>query len=301
MSIFYYFQTHSVEFLIASTALGIIVGSFLNVVILRLPVITERNWRRQCAEFFCGPHPEVSDPGENPSPLPGDEPFNLLFPRSRCPHCAHAISPLENIPIVSYLWLWGRCSACRRPISARYPGVELLTGMMSGGVAWQFGFSIHTAGALVLTWALIALAFIDWDHQQLPDEITLPMLWMGLAFNLFAVYASIESSVVGAILGYGILWSVYWLFRIFTGKEGMGYGDFKLLGMVGAWLGWQALPGIILLSSIMGALVGIGLLLRGHDRNIPIPFGPYLAIAAWIALLWGDPITEWYFGILAYG
>nr|VFK00683.1 MAG: type 4 prepilin peptidase 1 . Aspartic peptidase. MEROPS family A24A [Candidatus Kentron sp. LFY] len=304
MSLPYYFEIHGTGFLIACILLGIMVGSFLNVVILRLPVIMERNWRHRCFEWFHEARPGIpGDPSSGASdklaPPTVEEPFNLLVPRSRCPNCTHTLSVLENIPIISYLFLRGRCSACHTPISKRYPFIELLSGVMTGVVVWKFGFGVHGVGALILTWALITLAFIDLDHQQLPDEITLPMLWTGLVFNLFDVYSGVEDSVIGAILGYGILWGVYWLFRLSTGKEGMGYGDFKLLAMVGAWLGWQALPAIILISSTMGALVGIALLLRGRDRNIPIAFGPYLAIAAWIALLWGDDITQWYWGIWA--
>nr|VFK40498.1 MAG: leader peptidase (prepilin peptidase) / N-methyltransferase [Candidatus Kentron sp. TC]VFK57716.1 MAG: leader peptidase (prepilin peptidase) / N-methyltransferase [Candidatus Kentron sp. TC] len=299
-SLSYYFETHASQLLIAAILLGIIVGSFLNVVILRLPVILERNWRRQCFESFLEIHP-VSSNNTSGSRLHSvvEEPFNLLVPRSRCPCCAHALAVFENIPIVSYLLLRGRCSACHAPISARYPFIELSSGAMAGGVVWQFGFGIHAVGALIFTWVLIALAFIDLDRQQLPDEITLPTLWLGLVFNIFHVYASIEDGVIGAIFGYGILWGVYWLFRLWTGKEGMGHGDFKLLAMVGAWLGWQALPATILISSILGALVGIALLARGRDRNVPIPFGPYLALAAWITLLWGEDIIKWYWRILA--
>nr|VFK54558.1 MAG: type 4 prepilin peptidase 1 . Aspartic peptidase. MEROPS family A24A [Candidatus Kentron sp. TUN]VFK56815.1 MAG: type 4 prepilin peptidase 1 . Aspartic peptidase. MEROPS family A24A [Candidatus Kentron sp. TUN] len=299
MSFIYYFQTHTTAFLTVSILLGFMVGSFLNVVILRLPIVMERNWRRQCLELFHETHPKTpTDSPDNPPEATKDEPFNLMVPRSRCPNCAHTLSIFENIPIISYLLLRGRCSACHAPISPRYPLIELLGGVMAGGVAWQFGVSIHTVGALVFGWALIALAFIDLDHQQLPDEITLPVLWIGLAFNLFGVYAGIEDSIIGAIFGYGILWSVYQSFRLLTGKEGMGYGDFKLLAMIGAWLGWQALPVTILISSTMGALVGLTLILLGrHHRNVPIPFGPYLSIAAWIALLWGNDITQWYLGI----
>jgi len=299
MSLINYFQTHATAFPVVSILLGIIVGSFLNVVILRLPVVLERNWRRQCRELLESP-PKPPHSSGNASISMTDESFNLMVPRSRCPNCAHTLSLFENIPLISYLLLRGRCSVCRAPISPRYPLVELLSGVMAGVVAWQVGFSLHAVGALLFGWALITLAVIDLDRRQLPDEITLPFLWVGLGFNLFGVFASVEDGVIGAILGYGILWSVYRLFRFATGKEGMGYGDFKLLAMIGAWLGWQALPATILLSSIIGALVGIGLiLLRGHDRNIPIPFGPYLAIAAWIALLWGDNITEWYLGVWA--
>ncbi len=275
----------SPAWLLAITALlGLMVGSFLNVVIHRLPLIMQRDWRSQCAEYL-----------ERPELAPTDEPLSLSRPRSRCPHCGHAITALENIPLLSYLWLRGRCSGCGARISPRYPAIEIVTALLSAAVAWHFGFGWPLAGGLLLTWALIALTLIDVDHQLLPDNITLPLLWLGLAFNLAGVYTDIGSAVIGAMAGYLSLWSIYWLFKLATGKEGMGFGDFKLLALLGAWMGWQALPVIILLSSAVGAVIGIGLIvLRGRDRNIPIPFGPYLAIAGWIAFLWGDRITQSY-------
>ncbi|MBT8419954.1 MAG: A24 family peptidase [Gammaproteobacteria bacterium] len=297
-----YLQTHTGVFIAWSALLGILIGSFLNVVIVRLPIMMMRDWREQCAglcrewgsELAGGESPtkaqaELGSRSETAGEGVDDEPFNLMVPRSHCPHCGHTLSVMENIPLIGYLLLRGRCAACALPICPRYPFVELLSGVLAGVVAWRLGFGIPVAFALIFTWALIALAFIDFEHQQLPDDITLPLLWLGLAINLFSVYASLADAVIGAIAGYGILWVVYHIFRLLTGKEGMGHGDFKLLAMVGAWLGWQALPAVILLSSIMGAMIGIALiLLRGHDRNVPIPFGPYIAIAAWIALLWGD-------------
>jgi leader peptidase (prepilin peptidase)/N-methyltransferase len=262
--------------------LGLIVGSFVNVVIHRLPIMLERGWRQQCDEL-AGKPAQQSDR------------YDLMVPRSRCPGCGHAISALENIPLLSYAWLKGKCKGCNKRISPRYPTVELLTGVLSLIVAWRFGVSITTLGALLLTWALITLTFIDYDHQLLPDNITLPLLWLGLVFNVAGVYVSLDSAVVGALAGYLSLWGVYQLFKLITGREGMGYGDFKLFAALGAWLGWQLLPLIILLASFLGAIIGIGgILLRGRDRTVPIPFGPFLCLAGWVALLWGDTITRAY-------
>lgn len=274
---------HSPGFFVAFvTVLGLMVGSFLNVVIYRLPVMMEREWKQQCAELN-GEMPESSDP------------FTLSQPRSTCPHCQHQITAIENIPILSYLVLRGRCRSCQTPISIRYPSIELLTGILSGIVAYYFGFDWTCLGALLLTWSLIALTFIDVDHQLLPDSITLPLLWLGLFFNLSGQFTTLDSAVIGALAGYLSLWSVFHLFRLVTGKEGMGYGDFKLLAALGAWLGWSTLPAIILLSSLVGAVVGLSLiLLARHGRDIPIPFGPYLAAAGWIALIWAEPINTAY-------
>jgi leader peptidase (prepilin peptidase)/N-methyltransferase len=282
-----YFQAEPGSFTLAVGLLGLIVGSFLNVVILRLPVMMDREWQTQCAEVLDTPEKEKA-PAQ-------PERFDLVVPRSRCPSCGHPVTALQNIPVVSYLFLRGRCAVCRTKISIRYPVVEILCGILSAAVAWHFGVSFAALGALLLTWALVALTFIDFDHQLLPDSITLPFLWLGLAFNLFATYTDSASSLIGAMAGYGALWSVYHVFKLLTGKEGMGYGDFKLLAMLGAWMGWQALPAVILISSLVGAIVGIALiLLRGHDRNIPIPFGPYIATAGWITLLWGSELTDLY-------
>lgn len=268
---------------VTTTALlGLLVGSFLNVVIHRLPIIMQNEWESQCAELANQEQAEK-------------ETFNLSTPRSRCPHCGHAISAIENIPVLSYLVLKGQCRSCQAAISIRYPIIEVLTGLASGLVAWYFGVSWACLGALLLTWSLIALTFIDLDHQLLPDKITLPLVWLGIFFNLFTVYTDLASSVIGAIAGYLSLWSIYHLFRLITGKEGMGYGDFKLLAVLGAWMGWQYLPIIVLLSSLVGAVVGISLiLLRQHQRDIPIPFGPYLAAAGWIALIWGEQLNQGY-------
>lgn len=280
-----YFQAEPGSFTLTVGLLGLIIGSFLNVVILRLPVMMDREWQSQCAEV-------LGTPEQTPAQ---SERFDLVVPRSRCPSCGHAVTAVQNIPVLSYLFLRGRCAACRTKISIRYPIVEILCGILSAAVAWHFGVSFAALGALFLTWALIALTFIDFDHQLLPDSITLPFLWLGLAFNLFATYTDSASSLIGAMAGYGTLWSVYHVFKLLTGKEGMGYGDFKLLAMLGAWMGWQALPAVILLSSLVGAIVGMTLiLLRGHDRNIPIPFGPYIATAGWITLLWGGELADLY-------
>ncbi len=271
-------------FALAAGLLGLMVGSFLNVVIHRLPIMMERDWAVQCAELK----------GEA---APAFEPLSLARPRSRCPHCGHPITALENIPLVSWLLLRGRCKGCAAPISLRYPLIEALTGLLFALAAWHFGFTAAGLGALVFVAALLALTAIDFDTQLLPDDITLPLLWIGLALNAFNVYTDLKSAVIGAMAGYLSLWGVYWLFKLFTGKEGMGYGDFKLLAALGAWLGWQMLPLTILLSSLVGAVVGISLMaFARHGRNVPIPFGPYLAAAGAIALVWGKPLTRAYLG-----
>ena len=268
--------------------LGLCVGSFLNVVIHRLPKMMEQDWQAQCSELR----------GEMASTA--GEQLSLAKPRSRCPNCGHQITALENIPIISYLMiLRGKCSGCGSRISPRYPIIEAMTGLLSAYAAWHFGPTVQTIAALALLWALIALSAIDLDTQLLPDSITLPLLWLGLGFNLWATYTDLSSSVIGAMLGYLALWSVFWLFKIATGKEGMGYGDFKLLAALGAWLGWQMLPAIILLSSVVGAIVGITLIIATrHGRNVPIPFGPYLAAAGVIALFWGTQITRGYLNLI---
>lgn len=269
-------------FLATVFVLGLLVGSFLNVVIYRLPLMMDREWKAQAREQL----------GQEPVE---EAPLSLARPASRCPACGHRIRFYENIPVLSYLLLRGRCSSCKTAISLRYPLVELLTGVLSVAVAWHFGFSWQTGAALLLTWTLIVLSLIDVDHQLLPDAITLPVLWLGLVLSLFPVFADVRSSLIGAAAGYLALWIVYQLFRLITGREGMGYGDFKLLALLGAWLGWQALPLIVLLSSVVGAVLGATLMLvQGRDRHHAIPFGPYLAIAGWIALLWGDRITAAY-------
>ena len=263
---------------------SLLIGSFLNVVIHRLPKMMEADWHVQCAELR----------GETPAE---STPYNLAVPRSACPQCGHRITALENIPLLSWLWLRGRCSACSAPIGARYPLVELLTALLSAAVAWKWGVSVQTLGALLLVWTLVALAFIDLDTTLLPDSLTLPLLWLGLLFNLGGHFASLPDAVIGAIAGYGVLWSVYWLFKLVTGKDGMGYGDFKLLAAIGAWLGWQMLPVTLLLSSVVGAAIGVAMiLLVKHDRRIPIPFGPYLAGGGLVALFFGADLTQAYLG-----
>jgi leader peptidase (prepilin peptidase)/N-methyltransferase len=273
-------------FALSCGLLGLLVGSFLNVVIHRLPKMMERDWHGQCAELR----------GET---APEHEPLSLARPRSHCPGCGHAITALENVPVVSWLVLRGRCSACKTPISARYPMVEALTGLLTAFTAVHFGFGWAAAGAILLIWCLITLTFIDFDTQLLPDSITLPLLWAGLLFNLSGTFIDLASAVVGAVIGYLALWSVYWGFKLATGKEGMGYGDFKLLAALGAWLGWQMLPLVILLSSLVGALVGIALIvLAKRGRNVPIPFGPYLATAGLLALFWGKELTQSYLRLM---
>ena len=264
--------------------LGLCVGSFLNVVIYRLPVMMERGWRHEC-ECLLDPETERSEP----------ETFNLAVPASRCPGCNQAIRAWQNIPVLSYLLLGGKCGNCKTSISLRYPSVEALTGLLSVLVAWRFGFSAELLPYLFLLWCLIALTLIDADTQLLPDSITLPLLWAGLLFNLTIGPVAIEQALIGAMLGYLSLWSVYWLFKLLTGKEGMGYGDFKLLAALGAWLGWQALPLIIILSSLVGAVLGSVMLMRSkQSQSTPIPFGPYLAIAGFVALLWGEQLVQAY-------
>ena len=274
--------THPAFFPWALLVLGLVVGSFLNVVIHRLPKMMDREWRMQCAELR----------GEQP---PEEKPYNLVGPGSHCPACGHAIGALENIPVLSYLALRGRCSACKTRISVRYPAVELLAGIAAFYCANRYGFGLAAFAAAFFVWALIAASFIDFDTQLLPDSITLMLLWAGLVVALFGTFTDLRSSVIGAAAGYLALWSVYWLFKLATGKEGMGFGDFKLLAAIGAWTGWKMLLLVVLLSSFIGAFVGIGLIiLARHGRNVPIPFGPYLAAAGVVALFWGPAIQRYY-------
>jgi len=270
-------------FVLCVTLLGLLVGSFLNVVIHRLPKMMELDWQREAREMLG---------------LPQDGPqntYNLILPNSQCPHCAHEIKPWENIPLVSWLALRGKCSSCKAPISKRYPLIELACGVLSAFIASHYGFGWQAGAMLLLTWGLLAMSMIDVDHQLLPDALVLPLLWLGLIVNYFGLFTSLGDALWGAVFGYLSLWSVYWLFKLVTGKEGMGYGDFKLLAMLGAWGGWQVLPLTILLSSLVGAVLGVIMLrLRNAETSTPIPFGPYLAIAGWIALLWGDQITATY-------
>ena len=275
---------------------ALLVGSFLNVVIYRLPIMMERDWREQAEAV-------LNSPSDN---LPEGR-FDLVAPRSRCPACGAAITALQNIPVVSYVALGGKCANCGAKIPTRYPIIELVTALLSAAVAWRFGFGWETAAAVAMTWALIAITVIDIDHQLIPDSLSLPLLWMGVMLSLWhpmdaaqVLFIEPRTAIVGAVAGYLSLWSVYHLFRLLTGKEGRGYGDFKLLAALGAWRGWQMLPLIILLSAVVGAAVGISLILfKRHDRNVPIPFGPYLAAAGWIAMMWGQEIVDAYLGTMS--
>jgi leader peptidase (prepilin peptidase)/N-methyltransferase len=297
---------HSPAFFVSFCALiGLIVGSFLNVVIYRLPRMLEREWRQQCAELNAELSAEANGTEQAHEPhetlpheiLVAGPVFNLIAPPSTCPDCGHRITAFENIPLISYVALRGRCSQCRTAISMRYPVVEALTSVLSGFVAWHFGYGVIAFAALALVWAMIALAFIDLDTQLLPNDITMPMLWGGLLINLDGGFADIHSAVIGAAVGYLVLWSVYWGYKLLTGKEGMGYGDFKLLAAIGAWLGWQMLPLVILFSSIAGSIAGLGLMLIAkHGRHVPIPFGPYLVCGGIVALFWGNEINRAYLG-----
>jgi leader peptidase (prepilin peptidase)/N-methyltransferase len=334
MSAFELLAAFPAAFIGVCLVLGLMVGSFLNVVIYRLPIMLERQWREECAEN-AAPQADALG-GSTPSPaaqaaacvpemasadgardLPGTtpavaarvrpQPFNLVVPRSACPACHAPIRAIHNIPLLSWLLLRGKCASCGAPISARYPLIEALTGVLSALVAWKFGFGWPAGAALVLTWYLIALTFIDIDHQLLPDSLTLPLLWLGLLLSLWSAQAAglpvpvdTRSSVIGAMAGYVSLWSVYHLFRLLTGKDGMGYGDFKLFAALGAWLGWQMLLPIILIASGIGAIVGLALIvLRRQSRSTPIPFGPFLAGAGWLMLMFGQPVITGYLGFAA--
>ncbi len=300
-----YLQSSPVALAAVAALLGLMVGSFLNVVIHRMPIMLGREWHVQALDVIHEWAQRADAPDSLRKPAEGlaevrklavaAPRYNIVVPRSACPKCGHAISVAENIPVVSWIWLRGRCKGCGTRINARYPIIEAITGVISGYVAWHFGLTWACLGGLLFCWALIAATFIDFDTQLLPDDITLPLLWTGLLFNLWGVFTPVSSAVVGAIAGYLALWSVYWAFKLATGKEGMGYGDFKLLGAIGAWLGWKMLPAVILLSSAVGAVVGIVLIvLARHGRHVPIPFGPYLAAAGMIALFWGEAINRAY-------
>ncbi|MFT6218912.1 MAG: leader peptidase (prepilin peptidase)/N-methyltransferase [Cycloclasticus pugetii] len=285
MSIIQALEQSPFLFYLTVCLLGLLVGSFLNVVAYRLPIMLQNAWRQECLAFL-----EQEDTN-SPSPAA----FNLSQPRSRCPSCQHPISALENIPVLSYLFLQGRCKNCQQAISIRYPAVELITALLSLLIAVQFGVSLQMCVALLFTWALISLTLIDLDTQLLPDSITLPLLWFALSISLFEIFITPKTALIGALAGYLSLWSVFWLFKLITGKEGMGYGDFKLLAAIGALLGWKMLPLVIMLSALAGAIIGITLIIiHGRDKNIPIPFGPYLSIAAFIALIWGEKINLTY-------
>lgn len=273
---------NSTLFITISVILGLLVGSFLNVVIYRMPKIMEREWHNNCLEL-------------QGLEIPEQPKFSISKPRSACPHCGHQITALENIPVISYLFLQGKCSSCKAKISPRYPLIEALTGLLIGLVSWKFGYSSLTLFAWIFTFALISLTFIDFDTQLLPDDITLPLLWLGLFVNLNTGFATLKSAVIGAIAGYLILWSIYWIFKLVTGKEGMGYGDFKLLAAIGAWFGWQLLPAVILLSSIVGVIIGVGLIIYAkRGREVPMPFGPFLALGGIAALFFGPQLASYY-------
>lgn len=293
MSDFVQFYQQQPEALLFSVILiSLMVGSFLNVVILRLPIMMFRGWIEETKDLKenLPDHPALKDLSK---------PYNLAKPDSHCPKCQAPVKPWMNIPIVSYLVLKGQCNSCGVKISARYPIVEFVTAVLSGLLLLEFDFSIQLLAMLVFTWMLVAMSMIDIDHQILPDNMTLPLMWLGILLATQDVFIDLESSVYGAMAGYLSLWSVYWLFKLATGKEGMGYGDFKLLAALGAWMGWKMIPLIVLLSSFVGAFVGIiGIMILGRDKNIPIPFGPYLAAAGWIAFMWGDDIIQWYMSTL---
>lgn len=281
------FNASPIIYIVFVSIFGLMVGSFLNVVIHRLPKMMEQEWLRNCQELQ---NPETAAASQETGPK-----YNLVVPRSACPNCGHKITALENIPVISYLFLRGKCSGCKTPISSRYPLIETITGILAGVIAWKFGVSSFAVAALIFTFALIALTFIDFDAQLLPDDITLPLLWLGLLFNIGGGFTDLQSAVIGAMAGYLALWSIYWLFKIITGKEGMGYGDFKLLAAIGAWFGWQLLPAVILLSSVVGSIIGIALMiLAKRGREIPIPFGPYLALGGIAALFWGPQLARLY-------
>ena len=283
MLLFDFLASSPLALIISCGVLGLLVGSFLNVVIYRLPKMMERDWKIQAREVL-GLPPEASGPR-----------FDLILPHSSCPHCNHQIRPWQNLPVISYLSLGGRCAHCKSPISKRYPLVELACGVLSAYIAWHFGYGWQTAAMLLLTWGLLAMSMIDADHQLLPDSLVMPLLWLGLIVNAYGLFTSLSDALWGAVAGYLLLWSVFWLFKLVTGKEGMGYGDFKLLAMLGAWGGWQILPLTILMSSLVGAVLGVIIMrVRKVEAGTPIPFGPYLAIAGWIALLWGGQITDSY-------
>jgi len=285
MNIIQALESSSLFFYASIAFLSLLVGSFLNVVIYRLPIILQQGWRQECLIFL-----------EQEEKTESSGTFNLSHPRSHCPSCKHPVSVIENIPVLSYLFLRGRCRSCKISISLRYPIVELVTASLSVLIAVKFGVTLQTCSALLLTWTLICLTLIDADTQLLPDNITLPLLWFALFISLFDVFVPTETAVIGALSGYLSLWSVFWLFKLATGKEGMGYGDFKLLAAIGAFLGWEMLPLVIILSAFVGAFIGISLIsIKGHDKSSPMPFGPYLSIAAFIALIWGHEINAAYF------
>lgn len=320
MSLIDVIQNNAVVFYGVVAFLGLFVGSFLNVVIYRLPVMMRNEWKEAALEFAAEQAAEeaaekaTADAAAGSQSVVTDdlnaeqtaeqaahtETFNLSVPRSRCPKCNNLITWWQNIPVLSYLFLGGKCRQCKTPISMRYPAIELITMLLSLVVAWHFGPTLQCVLGIITTWFLVAMTMIDFDTYLLPDVLTLPLMWIGLVASLLPVFADVRSAVIGAAAGYAVLWCVYQLFKILTGKEGMGFGDFKLLAALGALLGWQQLPMIILLSSLLGAIVGVTIIaITSRDKNIPIPFGPYLAGAGWIAMLWGEQITNAYLGMFA--
>ncbi|WP_417614301.1 prepilin peptidase [Oceanisphaera sp.] len=277
--------TNDIALYVIVILLGLLVGSFLNVVIYRLPLMLQREWQNECAEL-------------NGSNTPAQPAFNLCTPRSRCPHCQHQLSALDNIPLLSWLYLKGRCRYCQARVSTRYPLIEVTAAILSALALWRFGASPQLFAAIILSWTLLCMTMIDIDHLLLPDNLTLPLLWLGLLLNINTLFVSLQDAVLGAAIGYGVLWSLYWLFKLATGKEGMGYGDFKLLAALGAWFGWQAVLPILLLSSVVGSVIGLSLMASrrlGADRALP--FGPALALAGWAYLIWGSQLINWYWSV----
>lgn len=278
---------------------SLLVGSFLNVVIYRLPVMMQRDWDSEINNYLSEQNPSITDVEEQ-TKTEAQEKFNLMVPRSRCGECGTMIKSWHNIPVISYLLLKGKCASCKTAISLRYPLIELATGLIAALIAWKlFSTPVAACAGILFAYALITLFWIDYDTYLLPDSITLPLLWLGLILNTFDLFTDLQSAVIGAAAGYLSLWSIFWLFKLLTGKEGMGYGDFKLLAALGAWLGWQLLPVIIVLSSLVGAVIGVAMIVfGGHDRSKPIPFGPYLAAAGLLAMIWGETINEAYLSFL---
>lgn len=293
MPLFNLFAQSPETLAVACLIFGMLWGSFFNVVVYRLPIMLERDFRAQSIDYLNQDESftlKIPDSQKNDS-----ETFNLVLPNSTCPKCKHLIRPYENIPVISYIFLKGKCSACKNPISLRYPTVEMITGLMSAFLALHFGWSLELAAALIFSYALLCLALIDFDTQLLLDSIVFPILWLGLLVNVNGMFTSLQDAVIGAMVGYLALWSVFWIYKLITGKEGMGYGDFKLLALLGAWMGWQYIPLVILLSSLTGTVIGGSyLLLNKQDTSRPISFGPYLASAGWIAFIWGDTIINQY-------
>lgn len=283
MEIIDFWRGNNLVFACTIGVFGLFIGSFINVLVYRLPKMLMHDWRGQARELLDIPAEERS------------EPFNVLLPCSSCPHCSHKIKPWENIPLLSWLFLHGECSACQQTIGIHYPLVEVACGLLSGFIAWQYGVSLETLAILLLTWGLLAMSLIDADWQIVPDVLVLPLLWLGLVLNSFELFTDLSDAFWGAVIGYICLWSIFWLFKLLTGKEGMGHGDFKLLALIGAWGGWQILPLTLLLSSVIGTVLGVLVLrLQGDSYSKPIPFAPYLAFAGWVALIWGDKLTNSY-------